>query len=465
MKKIILRLCIGVSFIYNIYPSVNRLKKPAITAGAAFGAGAFAWYNQNNEQSNKVQYNPTVSLAQPQNNQKQQQSFVKNFKPTIEQSINQAVIKLLDLEEDANIEGKTFQDLTTQAQRVAFLQRDLKDAKVAEDLNFPLIAHYINNYDNMVYKIFITKLHEYANIYGAGVITMHCIDRSFGYIVMYAFNLITGYNFGFNTMSDIDMLIRAADCSNQINFRMNPALTREYAFHESAHALMLILRPVEANLIGLSTKGLGFIGAGISTSPQDLNNSVSKTEMQAVAKTQQKLAHAKNNIMMLFAGSIGQQIYHQEKLSLQAMLADKKYVGAGNKYIFGTDVYKAYQEAEFYCRFKNNSLVADEWEEDFEPFTLTEEQFDQEVWQFLEESYNQAWTILEPQKELLKKIANKALEDEVLSGDVMYNMAGVKRSKYEFEKTPLEKAGELLTQWVSWTLRRSAFYERHHPQV
>jgi hypothetical protein len=382
-----------------------------------------------------------------------------------EKKMEAGIEKILYGEEETSIEGLQFDQLISDAQRALYIQQSLQDFSLSQDFNFPLIAHYINGFTSDQYNTFIKKVEELAQKDERSMITMHDVDKAFASTLLIKTSKGMAQSMG---VSDEDLNEYFNLCQTELatKYQSDPTLKVRQAYHEAAHALLFAIHYSGFLVTHLSLIPVGTTFGASITQLQSKAILSSPTESQISHVIDQKLSFAKNKIKGFLAGGIGHEIYNGEKLKFLEFLQSPKYSQEiGNPYIAGSDIYQAYEEAAYYCKFKNFNLVS-MYQEDLESYVgLSPEELQSQVMALLEECYDETYAILDKNKDMLNNIVAGTLHEGVTSGDKIYQMAGITRPKYDFELTLREKLQNNIIKWLSWTHKRIAFYERHHPQV
>jgi len=437
-------------------------KKNLAGASMAAGSAALAGYYDDQQQEKN-------SPRQVPSNSKYSKSNQTIQKPIGVDGLREATAKLdkfmADLiEEESTIEGLRFSQLTSQGQVIAYLQDSFKRDMLADDFNFPLIAHFVFGFSDKEYDTFIRKIREYAHKDNSRTITMHYVDKAFVYINIDKINRIMGRRILDEFGEDIFIkMLRMNQIELEELHNSDSRLKLSLAYHEAAHALMCILRPIGLNVSQLSLKPKGLVAGANITKPQFIPPT--QTSVYNISQTvDAKLENTKNNIMQLLAGGIGEEILDGKKLSLKDFIVEYSETGMGDRFSEGTDIFNVYAAAEYYCNFKNCNYVS-EYQEELEPYLLpNQEELEIEMTALIEECYNEAYQILSMNRVILDKIVKRTLQEGFTSGEKLYEIAGVKRPKYEFEMNSEEKIAKNIADLISWTHKRITFYERNSPQ-
>lgn len=125
-------------------------------------------------------------------------------------------------------------------------------------------------------------------------------------------------------------------------------------------------------------------------------------------------------------------------------------------------MYQAYQAAESYIKWKHFTRISKYQDE---PAEMDHIDFQQEVHDFMEESYDKAWALLLKNKDKLDLMANTLLEKREISMQEIYKIAGVDRPKFNVELDFAEKFKKDFMNWFFWTTERMKFYQDQHPQI
>jgi len=360
-----------------------------------------------------------------------------------------------------SVQGLKWSCMKSNEERIAYLQKSL-GSHVAQDFNYRLVHHYLLNLqacDEEV-ELFFKKLHESAAKDSFQGITMSNVDQAFSYVVINKTNRNIVKNI---TQIDdqliIDNLVQEADELSRKFFTINPDKLMEIAWHEAAHGL----EAARANrlLVGsqLSLNVQGFLGGAFITTPQFEANCDNSVSMR-FHRHADKIDFVKSKINYLLAGGIGEMILAGKKLTFEEF--EIKYQSSiGSNAVVGSDMWQVIQELIYASNLKKFTPICD-FQEDFEPFVLpNKEERGQYIEKVLQECYEQTYVNLYANKDVLKQIVQEALEQKIISGDRIYQLAGKQRPKYDFEMSVPEKTCKSLSKSLAWTLSRMDFYHRH----
>lgn len=169
--------------------------------------------------------------------------------------------------------------------------------------------------------------------------------------------------------------------------------------------------------------------------------------------------------MVFLAGGIGMQLLEGEKLSFKDFLTSAQKFGIGDQDIVGSDLWHVCTIAEYYSKYKDFKRIW-KYQEDLEPYAIpNDEKLLEDINILIEECYEEAYAILQANKDKLDVIVRGTLDKGVSSGDEIYTLVGAQRPKYYFELTPFQTMQRDFTCWLAWTYKRMSFYERNHPQI
>ena len=359
-------------------------------------------------------------------------------------------------------QGLEFSRLTSDKKRATYLKDAFKNSKISDDVSFDVLAHYMHGASPEMYADFFDKINELAQKNKTNVLTMDIVDQAFVHVNMHSLSDQIGQSlFPAATKKELKDISSLVENLEGVSNWLNPQQKKVYAYHEAGHALMTSLKNKNTVLSQFSLKPQGFLGGAIMTVPlsKESDNSVAVISQ----KHDEKIAEARNEIMMLVSGGIGHELLDGKKLSYEDFLV--QYGGEiGNAQKTGTDMNQAAQKAIYHAKIKDFSLVS-VYQEDIEPYAMpTQEELDKQSAAFIEECYHDAYELLSAHKGTLDKIVEGPLREGVTSGDKIYNMVDVQRPKYDFELTPTEKTFDSFTKWLSWTSKRMNFYDRNSPQ-
>lgn len=453
-------------------------RKKAAGSAAVAGTALASYYSNNqslqsinpiiNQPSNlgiKMQpkYNaPSYMYANMQKNQ---------FGAAGLQAATKKLLDNMDIEdqnddEDDSIEGLSWSQLSSDNQRIAYLHNSL-GADVATDFNDSLIVHYLVSAqtNDQQYDLFVKKLHEYARQDRSETITMSHVDKAFAYMVIDEVNQAMGRSIiGRDDQDAVDWLLWSIKIKGIIMrniFGMDHKKQLETAWHEAAHALQAACAEKLSTVSQLSVEPQGLAGGAFIAVPQ------CKPKIVHSAKDffhghQEKLDRVKSKIKIALAGGVGEMILEDKKLSFSEF--EKRYEGIGNPNLVGSDIWQIVQELKYLYLYKDLTVVAD-FEKELEPYARpSQAEFQEYADALLEECYEETYANLYANKPMLDQIVKEALKHGVISGDRIYELAGKKRPKYDFEMSATEKVVKALANWLSWTFNRMAFYNRHGEQ-
>ena len=367
------------------------------------------------------------------------------------------------IDDSDSIEGLAYEQLTTHAQRVKYLESEFKGYKLSDDCNFGIIVHFMNNLPIEDHNDFFIKVKEFVDEEKSSILSMHHFDKIFVFMTIFKISrIMLGSLYPSADIQTLDAMIKENE-SAQIaicEFDHNEKLST--AYHEAGHALMFALQPFDQILTQLTLSPQGMVGgAFLSASQYLLYSSISVQS----AQHDDMLAQSKNKIMCFLAGGIGLQLLKGEKLTFQEFINLAETLGMGSEDITESDWWYICQAAIYYCQHKDFKLVSIH-QEDLEPSDMpNNEELLTEINVLIEECYEEACAILQAHKDALDAIVVGTLEKGVTSGDDIYKLAGVQRPKYYFELTPMETMQRDFTRWLVWTSKRMNFYERNHPQL
>ena len=460
-------------------------RKPAAgaagLAGSAVMAGSYGNNGQEKEDSqvkvpesqnaDQIQTAPLLKFPVDQN---YYSKFTQDTSKFGANGLREATAKLnkilLDRIEEEPIEGLAFSQLTSDRQRIKFLQNEFKGSQLSADFNIPLISHFTVNLPSNQQIQFIEQIHKFARNDTSKndtskIISMDVVDRALAHTILDGLSRqILQSAFGVSDKKSLDDLTVVSQIQVEERLLRNPQDKISFAYHESAHALMYILKGRYLIISQLSLKPQGVLGGAFIGMPQKAIGVNSSIQAKSYA-IDEKLVDAKNKIMAFLAGGIGQELFNGEKLSFREFITSPKYREIGTPQLAGSDMNIVIQEAFYYCQFKNFSFVSMH-QEDLEPHVLlSQEELQKQSFDFAEECYEEAYAILKANKDILDKIVTKTLKEGVTGGDKLYKIAGITRPKYEHELTLSEKVIQNIVNWLSWTHKRMAFYDRNHPQV
>ncbi|MBP6870103.1 hypothetical protein KBC04_04425 [Candidatus Babeliales bacterium] len=345
---------------------------------------------------------------------------------------------------EKSIEGLRWSQLDDDEQRIAYLKKELKGCKQADDINWPLLRWIILDFSDEECANFFDKIIQKKS----KIIEMNDLNKAATFI-----------NRNKTNRSNLEFYLSQVTVE-MLNW-LNPRNKIFTTYHEAAHALMIGLKKTDWNILLLSVKPQGFSKGSV----QPLHRFQTQTTFNALSiEHDQKIMNAKNEIMVMFAGGIGQELYNGEKLRFHDFLSSEEYNGIGSRTLVGTDVYFAYQAAEYYIANKDIHLIFDQ-DKLIDYNMMVDVDKEKAVDQFMEECYEQAYAILSSHKDMLDRIVTGVLQedDASMSGDKIYSIIGKTRPKCEVEMSLIEKIEEALITWLAWTSKRVKYYQEQHP--
>ena len=466
--------------------SMNQInaawRRPLTGAGSALGSAALSgYYSSNGQGATSQQGNTPVNLvAYPKSTDFStyksmtdgaykfslpKSTYEQNNKPKEPSKLAQATEKLekfivdqlkeeLDaIKKEGSIEGLKWSQLTSEQQKLEYLRNELKDFKIVDDAFLPMNINAINNVilglkDEVQANHFLDSYIQWFKLEArrnSGIVSMD-IEKKFIDIQEFSF---------------IDQILES--------IFLNPIIFKDVAYHEGAHALMMAL-VMQNRIAKNATNRLQIMNNSyghLKSVYRDLNES----KLQALVIDQKSFGalqalhlDAQNVIMMDFAGGIGVMIKEGRKVSFKEFLSlncTGAGYGIGDRTHQGTDVYTAYKTAGSYVRWKNFSRISKYQDEP----DIDEVEFQQEVDDFMEESYEKAYALLIKNRAKLDTMAHTLVEKRTIYMDEIYSIAEVPRPKFDSEFTFAEQFKQDLFNWFVWTAERIKFYEKQHLQA
>lgn len=351
--------------------------------------------------------------------------------------------------------------LISEQQKLEYLKNELKEFKIVDDAYLPLCIKYFND-RVLEFSNDKTKIDQFIQ---ANIICMKFLAYRYSGVISMDI---------YNTLIDLSEFSFIGRIIESIFF--NPITLKCTDYHEGAHALMMALvmqtqialNATNRSHMKLTISGTNLMVEGSAGHMQSIRRDLNESELQALAIDQKSFGalqalhlDAQNVIMMNFAGVIGDMIGRgKEKVSFKDYLGFASENGGGDRITKGTDVYYAYKIAGSYIRWKNFSRISKYQDEQ----GIDEIEFQEEVDDFMEESYEKAYALLMKNRAKLDLMANAIGDKRQVYMDEIYSIAGVIRPKFNSEFTFLDKFKQDLFNWFVWTAERIKFYEKQHPQ-
>lgn len=477
VKKNYIKLLI-ILLTFGSKQSIANWKKTAIdstTLAKAVLAGYYVHNKHNNPMVNQS-FNPAVNVQSlsynPVYSQLRTSAHLKNKKDqcgvaglytATKEILEEFAIQDQYESHDVLIEGLLWSELISDEQRIVYLKKALK-LSVDENFNYELAVRCLSKISHEEWDSFLKKLHEFAYQDTSKIITMNNFYQAIIYNGFNFRNQVEMYQLlGVNNQQLIDMilkihewLITLRDVIDTHIFNSNKKL--EYAWHESSHAFEAVCANKNLILSQVSIKGSGLIGGAcfFNTQFEQRRSTSLQDEFYDHAE---RLDFMKRRIRIFLAGGIGQMILENKKLS---------YAEFQERYEcnISSDMRGVSKELMHYLLCKDFIMIPECSKSKLKSrvIKIPGERLEY-IEKLVEECYEEAYLNLYANKDIVDKIAQEVLKHGVISGDIVYQLAGKERAKYDFEMSSTEIVTRSLLDWLSWTCHCMAFYDQYDTQI
>lgn len=374
---------------------------------------------------------------------------IENIGSQFEQDLGRLLYSPAEVVDEEKILKLPWSKLTSDAQRVVYLRNSLKDFNLADDVSLHFLARVAGDKSDDRYNYFLKYLKDRDDeIVTLDIVNHYFVHTDFSQTTIFPFN---------NCLTPVPVSKALLD-----EWIVNPIMhvngRQEISIHEMGHALMSVIMPTRFTSY-MVTNQAQVLSRGAGGYMQDLERFENdRLYDDQLLESQRLYLDFQNRIMMLLSGGIGMMIFEGKKVSFQEFLAlngTKFGYGIGDRLTKNTDIARAYTLADLYARYKDFALI-------FDP-DRSEVDIQKEVDAVMEEAYEKAYQILFAHKATLDRMAAALQEKKTLQMEEIYQLAGVKRPKMDFEMTLRDKLKRDALAWLNLCAQRIRVYEKHHP--